>query len=63
MFSWEIQQKLESNNWDIDSTTYIDICHTSPQIEKVKYNSYENCFEAWSNDGYYWKFTVHRKEI
>lgn len=61
MFSWEIQQKLESHNWNIDSDTYFSICHSSPQIERVKYDTYTSCFEAWSNDGYYWKFNVQRK--
>jgi len=61
MYSYQIQQILESNNYSIDSETYLNICSTSPQIKEIKYNSYENYFEIWANDGY-WKFSVYRKE-
>ncbi len=60
MYSNEIQQTLESNSYNINSETYLNICSTSPQIKEIKYNSYENCFEIWANDGY-WKFTVYQK--
>lgn len=61
MYSNEIQQILESNNFSIDSGTYLNICATSPQINEIKYSPYSNCFEIWTSDGY-WKFSVYRKE-
>lgn len=61
MYSYEIQQILESNNYNINSETYLNILSTSPQIERVKYNPYGNYFETWASDRY-WKFSVYRKE-
>ncbi len=61
MYSYQIQQILDSNNYNINSETYINICSTSPQIKEVKYSSYGNYFEIWTSDGY-WKFNVYRKE-
>lgn len=62
MYSCEIGNVLKLNNYNIDSDTYINICSTSPQITHVKYNLYDQYFEMWTNDGYYWKFNVYRKE-
>lgn len=62
MFSNEIDQALESRNYNIDSGTYSNICSSSPQINHIKYNPYSNDYEMWSDDNYYWKFTVYRKE-
>lgn len=61
MYSYEIQQILDLNNHNIDSETYINICSTSPQITRIKYELYGNYFEIWASDGY-WKFNVYRKE-
>lgn len=58
MYSCEINQTLESHNYNIDSETYINICNTSPQISRVKYESYGNFFEMWTDDNYYWKFII-----
>lgn len=62
MYSFEINQTLESQNYNIDSETYLDICNTSPQISQVKYDTYDNKYEIWTNDNYYWKINVYRKE-
>ncbi len=61
MYSNEIQQIFESNNYNINSETYINICSTSPQINEIRYSPFGNYFEIWANDGY-WKFSVYRKE-
>lgn len=61
MYSYEINQTLESKNYNIDSETYIDICNTSPQISRIKYDSYENKYEIWTSDNYFWKINVYRK--
>jgi len=60
MYSYQIQQIFESKNYNIDSETYFNICSTSPQITRVRYSPYENCFEIWASDGY-WKFSVYQK--
>lgn len=61
MYSYEIDKTLKSHNYNIDSETYIDMCSTSTQISRVKYDPYDNKYEIWTNDNYYWKFNVYRK--
>ena len=60
MFSYEISNILASNNYNIDSKTYLKILE-SPQILGIKYNSFENSFEVWDENNY-WKFNVYRKD-
>lgn len=62
MFSQEIDNIMKSFSYDLDSETYIYILKTSPQIRKVEYLSFEDMFELETDDRYYWKFKVHRKE-
>lgn len=62
MYSYEINKTLESQNYNIDSETYMDICNTSPQISRVKYDPYDNKFEIWTNDNSYWKINVYKKD-
>lgn len=62
MYSYEIDQIIKSQNYNIDSESYINICNTSPQIARVKYNPYDNKYEIWTTDNYYWKINVYRKE-
>lgn len=62
MYSHEIEQILKNQNYNIDSETYVNICDTSTQISKAKYNSYNDKYELWTSDNYYWKFSVYRKD-
>lgn len=62
MYSYEIDEILESQNYNIDSESYINICNTSPQISRVKYDPYDNKYEIWTSDNYSWKINVYRKE-
>lgn len=62
MYSHEIEQILKNQNYNIDSETYVNICDTSAQISKAKYNSYNDKYELWTSDNYYWKFSVYRKD-
>lgn len=61
MYSYEIQQLLESYQYNISSDIYLQIC-TSSQINHVKYTAFGDFFEIWTDDNYYWKLTVHRKD-
>ncbi len=45
MYSHEIDQTLRSNNYNIDSDTYLHICNSSPQITHVKYDPYDENFQ------------------
>lgn len=60
MYSYEIDQILKSQNYNIDSNTYMNICSTSPQISRVKYDPYENKYKIWTDDNYYWKFSIYK---
>lgn len=62
MYSIEIDHKLKSENYNISFDTYLYICDSSPQITHVKYDPYAGFFELWTNDNYYWKINVYRKE-
>ncbi len=58
MYSYEINETLESQNYNIDSEAYMNICNTSPQISRVKYEPFEDNFNIWTNDNYHWTFKV-----
>lgn len=62
MYSHEIEQLLKIRNYLISSQEYLNIMKTSPQINAVKYNPYSNDFETWTNDNYYFKYKVYRKD-
>ena len=61
LYSWEISETLKSHGNVIGVKTYIDICNTSPQITRIKYEPFSDTFEMWSNDDY-WKFQIGEKE-
>lgn len=52
---------MKQNDYVIPVNTYIDIC-SSPQIIKTHYDAFGDYFEMWTDDRYYWKFIVKRKE-
>lgn len=58
MFSYEIQELLQKNNFTIKHDMYSSICLSSPQIDRIKYDSYNNNFQMWTSDGYYWIFSI-----
>lgn len=62
MYSWQIAETLEKNDYNIDSETFIKIINESSQIDHSKYTPYGDCFEIWTDDGYYWRFQVYEKE-
>ena len=61
MYSWEIQNKLQKENYILTGEEYIDICKNSPQISRIKYNGFGDSYEMWTTDNYYWKFSLTRK--
>lgn len=50
---------MRENNFDLDSGTYIHICETSPQINRIQYNKDNNIFGMETNDNAKWEFHVH----
>ena len=62
MYSWEINQIMESTNFNLDSETYLHILSSSPQIRSVSYKPYGNYFEIVDDEHNCWKFNVYKKE-
>ena len=58
MYDWEIQNYLSERNYSLSNKEYVYMCTTSPQLNHIKYNPYENCFEAWSDCNHF-RFKVY----
>lgn len=58
MYSYEKDQTLKAENYDIDSITYLHICQSSPQIIHIKYEPFDSNFNIWTDDNYHWTFKV-----
>lgn len=61
MYSYEIERLLKIKQNIITSSEYLEILSTSPQIDHVKYNPYEDKIEMNTNDGYNFKVKVKIK--
>lgn len=62
MYSWEIEQLLKLKNYLISNKEYFEICKTSPQIKRIKYEPFEDDFYIWTDDQYNFKFKVKKIE-
>ena len=62
MYSYEIDSIMKQNDYIISANTYINICSTSPQIIRIHYDSFGDCFEIYTKDNYYWKFKVIKEK-
>lgn len=62
MYSHEIQRTLENYNYNLPASKYDEVCNpnNNPQISRLKYESFGNYFEMWTNDNHYWKFNIVR---
>lgn len=58
MYDWEIQCYLKERNHIISHKEYLHICNTCPQIDHIKYNAADDCFEVWTDCNYF-KFKVY----
>lgn len=63
MYSHEIDKTLKLHNYNIKSDTYLEICKTSPQISRIKYEPFQNKFTIWTNDNWNWTFQVELSGI
>ena len=65
MYSHEIKQLLELKTYLLDRKEANKILNIkdSPQINHVKYNTYDDNFEMWTSDNYYFKFKVKNRRI
>ena len=60
MYSFEIDELLKNENYNIDSQTYLHIINSSPQINHIIYKPFGGYYEMQSNDGYEWEFKVYK---
>lgn len=62
MYSWEINQILERNNFVICEEDYKDISNAieNPQIINVRYDTFNDSFRISTKDGYLWDFKVRK---
>lgn len=58
MYSEEIKQLLELKEYIISVEEYSKILYTSPQINFIKYDSYDDNFSIGTDDRYNFKFKV-----
>jgi len=61
MYSHEIKQLLELRNYLISNKEYFNIISTSPQINYIKYDNYNDNFYISTDDRYNFKFKVYKK--
>lgn len=61
MYSKEIEELLRYKKFIIDSKEYIKIIDTSPQIDHIKYNPYDDTIDIYTTDDYYFKVKVKNK--
>lgn len=60
MYDWELKRFLQERQYQLESKEYLYMCNTCPQINHVKYNAFEDCFEIWTDCDYF-KFKVYHK--
>lgn len=60
MYSDEIAEFLEKENYYISADDYVKVIRKSPQTDHVLFNPYTDIFSAWTTDGYCFNFQVHR---
>jgi hypothetical protein len=60
MYSYEITNIMNQQNFNIDPNIYINIIQTSPQIDHVIYKPFGDYYEMWGKDGCYWKFNINK---
>lgn len=58
MYSYEIEQFINSKTGILRSVDYLQVLHTSPQIRNVEYNSQDDTFRIYTDDQYNFNFKV-----
>ena len=60
MYSHEVEHLLKIKNYLITYKEFIQITKSSPQINHIKYNPFEDNIEMWTTDNY--KFVLKIKK-
>lgn len=58
MYSWEIDRLMKIKQDVITCSEYLEILSTSPQINHIKYDAYEDKVEINTNDDYHFKVKI-----
>lgn len=51
MYDWEISNYLQEHNYILTYNEYLQLYRSSPQIDHVKYDPYNDNIHMWSNNG------------
>lgn len=62
MYSHEIERLLKIKQYILSYNDYADIITTSPQINNIKYEPYDDTFNIKTDDRYDFKFKVKKGE-
>lgn len=60
MYSEEIKQLLELKEYILSVEEYSKILYTSPQINFIKYDPYDDTFNVSTDDRYNFKFKIKK---
>ena len=63
MYSYEIKAYIEERKHVLNREEFLEITdiNRNPQIQSMKYNTYDDTYEMVTNDGYFFKFMVIRE--
>ena len=61
MYDWELTDYLRKRDGVISVNEYLYICDTCPQINHIKYDPFENMFNAWTDSGNYYAFRIYKE--
>ena len=61
MYSHEVEQLLKIRNYLITYKEFIQITKSSPQINHIKYNPFEDNIEMWTTDNYYFTLKIKKE--
>ena len=58
MYDWELENFLSSKNYILSSKEYLEICDVCPQIQRIRYNAFDDSFLICTNE-HCFKFEVY----
>lgn len=58
MYDWELENFLSSKNYTLSSKEYLEVCNVCPQIQRIRYNTFDDSFLIWT-DEHFFEFHVY----
>ena len=63
MYSHEVDEFIRTRNGVLTRDEYMEITpYNCPQITRVYYDTFNNMFHIYTNDGYEWEFIVRNND-